>query len=136
MTRDQFIERVDDFYKLLDFCYERNLDSCDSVKDSDDFDDYINECLYDWIRYDSWQEVRNALDDIPEGYQFYDIEYGFDGLTNRDFPEYKQKVLDEADEKDIWSEEDEYDEPEIDFTDVDDNVDGEELLEQFVMLSA
>lgn len=113
MTRDEFLENVNDWYELRDFCDDVGCDYCEDVYDDEGRDDYINECLMDWARNDSWYELRDRLADIPTGYEFYRIDDCGDwrSLDDSDFDQYKQEVLEWMDDNEYWDEEedDEYD---------------------------
>ena len=145
MTREEFIEDICSFGDLREFCWDNRLSSMDYIKDADEIDEYIDELLYEFARTDGWQDIRRWLNDIDDSYDWYDTEDGIVGLTQWDFDEYKERVLQEGDGDEIWDdEEDGEDEAEpyswepkravinkwdyIAVTDVDDEVDADELL--------
>lgn len=108
MTRREFEEDVSYFGELLSFCWEYNIGEMDDVVSDDERDDEILEYIRD---YDgSWTNLRDYLADIPTGYDYYRrtgyIEYEY--LDDYDFERYKEAVLAEADERELFEpEEDE-----------------------------
>lgn len=108
MTRTEFIENVQSWYDLIDFCYGEGCNYCDDVYDDERKDDYFNDDLVEMARdADSWQDMLSNLNDIPEGYDYYiRDDYGdWRGASNDDFDEYKDDVLRWADNHDVWDEE-------------------------------
>lgn len=122
MTRNEFIEDVNNFYDLRDFCWGNDCYECDNVFDEEGRDDYVNEHLVDWARdADNWEDLQEQLNDIATGYDFYRInDYGeLEGLDDYDFESYKDDVLSWGDNHDIWDEdEEEEEEVEEDYSDV------------------
>lgn len=114
MTRNEFLENVTSFDDLKDFCYNEDCSLLEDVYDEEGRDDVINECLMDWARDDSWQDLYNRLDNIPTGYDWYRYDdYGdWCSLDDEDFEEYKNDVLEWADNNDIWDDDEEDDEEE------------------------
>lgn len=109
MTRNEFLEDVTTFGELKGFCFDVDCDLLDDVHDDGTRDDYINECLIDWAREDSWQDLWSRLDAIPTGYDWYcDAGYGeWYGLDDSDFDSYRNDVLGWADDNDVWDEDEE-----------------------------
>lgn len=114
MTRNEFLENVTSFYDLKDFCNDEDCNLLEDVYDEEGRDDFINDCLMDWARDDSWQDLYNRLDSIPTGYDWYRYDdYGdWCSLDDEDFEEYKNDVLEWADNNDIWDNDEEDDEEE------------------------
>ncbi len=116
MTRREFEEDVSYFGELLSFCWEYNIDVMDDVVSDDERDDEILEYIRD---YDgSWTNLRDYLADIPTGYDYYRrtgyIEY--ENLDDYDFERYKEEVLAEAVERELFEPEEDEEmqgEPEI-----------------------
>lgn len=115
MTRREFLEEVNDFSDLLDFCWEESLSTCEDVYSEGSLSELIDEEIKEKIQYNSWMEVRDFLNDIPEGYDFYSQDgYGdWRGLGSDDFEDYKLEVLREMDASGAW--EDEPEEEPIEF---------------------
>lgn len=128
MTRNEFLNDVITFGELKDFCYDYDCTMLEDVYDEEGRDDYINECLMDWARDDSWQELYSRLDGIPTGYDWYRYDdYGeWCGLDDGDFEEYKDDVLEWGDDNDIWDEDEEEDDTDIFAEEIDADMADEE----------
>ena len=114
MTRNEFVTDVTTFWELRDFCEENNMYTYfDEIYDSDYLDELLNDRLREGF-WDDWRTAKSDLDDIPEGYDYYR-----DGLTYDDFDDLKADVLSEADDLDLWDE----DEP-------DEEDDEEDVIDQ------
>lgn len=121
MTRQEFIDRVTDFYELVEFCNENGCDICEDLYDDDGLDECVEDDLRNAAGEDSWRNIRDWLGDIPTGYDWYCREGYFDYRgVDYDFDEYKENVLNWADDEDIWDDEDEEDEEDLDEEDDDD----------------
>lgn len=113
MTRDEFCE-LREWSDIIDFCREYNLSFCDYVYDSEAYDDEINEELERRAQEDSWYEVKDWLDSLDSGYDYY-IKDGwgdFEGASNGDFDRICEEILDYCDDEGLWDEEEEEEEPE------------------------
>lgn len=143
MTRQEFIEEVNDFYDLIEFCDEQDIDLCNRVYAQADYDAMINECLCDWAREGHWWDVLERLRNLPTGYDwYYDGDYGWEEAY---FPDFKNEVIDIMDRDDAWDEEevdeeDEDDEEEtaLGVTQVEEDIEPEVSAEAFfcVMMEA
>lgn len=113
MTRQEFIDEICDFGDLISFCYDEDLETCDEVYSADRLDEYIAEEVTDYLRNNYWFDLRDALYDIPSGYDYYIRTdwMEFSGADDDDFYEYKESVLDIMDDGDYWDEDDEEEEP-------------------------
>ena len=126
MTRDEFYEEVASWYDLINFCSDNGCeDFVSDIYDEDARDEYINDCLVDWARSDTWTELYSRLEDIPTGYEYYRNEYGdWEGLDDGDFDDIREEVAEWCDRNGIWDEEEE-DEP-------DEEDDEEDAVEEYV----
>lgn len=125
MTRNEFLEDVNDWESLIDFASEIECDVCDDLvlgenlsgRIADDLDDYA----YDY----DWTDIRRWLMDIRDGHDCYrrDGSFEYSVLDDEDFEGYKSDVINYADRYDYWDadedeeldeEDDEYDEDEDD----------------------
>lgn len=107
MTRQEFIDGICDFYDLKDWCDDNDCDVCEDIYSEDEFDDYVNNELYDRTRRnDGWQDVLTWLENVPTGYCFYDT-YNREGVdeSGYEFDECKARALDWGDDEEIWEEE-------------------------------
>lgn len=98
MTRNEFINDIDTWWDLIDFCREEDCDVCEDVISDDDLSDYIEEDIEN-AAHDgmSWQEIRDRLNDLDTSYDYYvnDGYMIYNGLDNDDdFEEFKSNVLD------------------------------------------
>lgn len=108
MTRREFVEGVDYWSELLDFCNEQGCSICEEIYDSGGRDDLINELLYDWVRSYGWQDIYNKLDNIPDyGDYFRYDDYGDWDCVDDEFDSYKSDVLAWMDNGGYWDEDDE-----------------------------
>lgn len=114
MTRNEFIDSVDRWHELVNFCYDEGCYICDDIYSEDTRDDFINEELVDLARdSDSWQDLLRNLQNVPDGYDYYERDdYGdWYGLNDyNDFDRYKNDVLEWMDERDAWDEDDDEEE--------------------------
>lgn len=134
MTRNEFIEDVNCWSDLIDFCCDYGCDYCSDVYDDEQKDDYFDEILIEMAENaSSWQELRESLNDIPTGYDYYiqDAYGDWSGADGGDFDEHKEDILYWADNCEIWDEEDadeEYeDERSCDVDDTDEDLTDEEF---------
>lgn len=108
MTRDEFIENVQGWYDLRNFCCDENLDICEDVYSEDEKDDFYNDNLVEMARNaGSYSDLIETLNDIPNGYDWYIRDYDYDEFNeadDRDFREYKERVIDQMDDDEAWDE--------------------------------
>lgn len=108
MTRQQFLEEINRWRKLIDFCYEEDCDFCDNIYDEDGKDSFYNNLLVDMASgANDWQDLFRQLSDIPEGYDYYILDnYSGDMriADYDDFQEIKDQVLEWGDDREIWVE--------------------------------
>ena len=104
MTRNEFIETVEDFGDLKSFCDENNIDTCDYVMDEEYYGDVIMGRIQERGYFDTWQEVYRFLHELPDGANYYiENDYGeFSEATEEDFEDYKQEVLEYMDRHGEW----------------------------------
>lgn len=128
MTRDEFLE-INDWGELVDFCYENNIYTCDDIYDDEQKDNYIEEHLGEWASDYKWRDLLKLLDEIPDSADWYIIDdYGeISEATDEDFEYYKERTLEEADDKDLFDEDDEpYEEESIEDYTLDEETEEEE----------
>ena len=109
MTRAEFFENVTTWWDLKNFCSDEQCDICDDIYDEEDRDYYINDCLMDWARNDSWTELLARLENIPTGYEYYryDDYNEWEGLDDVDFDELRDEVAEWMDENGHWEDDEE-----------------------------
>lgn len=124
MTKREFIDDINDFYDLIDFCNQHGCYECEDIVDDDEYDDMVDDDLHESAGDDSWRQIRDWLADLPTGYDFYLRRGMFDFVgIDYEFEEYKSRVLDWADSEGVW---DDDEEEEDDEEDDDDDLDFEE----------
>ena len=104
MTRRDFLSDLDTWWELLGFCSDESCPVCYNVYCDDDRDEFLNSELTDMARDNNWYELRDILNDLPTGYEYYRRDdYGdWYGLDSGDFEDYKSDVLAWGDDHDIW----------------------------------
>ena len=108
MTRAEFFDNVTTWSELKDFCYDERCDILEDIYDEDGRDSYINDCLMDWARNDTWPELLARLEDIPTGYEAYRYNYGeWEGLDGADFRAIRDEVAEWVDEYSVWDDDEE-----------------------------
>lgn len=119
MTRAEFIENVTTWDELLDFCNRNDISVCEDVMSDSEKDEWIEDNLYDYVSHNSWQIVRDMLNEISDGYDYYLHNGGLEFTVlddYADFDAYKEDVLNDGDIYEIWDE-DQDDEELYDYTD-------------------
>ncbi len=113
MTRAEFDETIADFADLKDFCFQQDCDLMDNVYCEGDMDDYINEELRYARDYGPWWDLRDILNDIETGYNWYlhDGGLNFEPIDDR-FELYFDDVLRWAEDNDVFDPEEEPEEEE------------------------
>lgn len=114
MTRREFLEDVTDFYDLRDFCWRND---CYVMDDYDVIDDeQKDDRIHEWLREtdEDWSTIRDILDDVPTGYDFYRCDgwVTFYPCDDSDFDDVKSEVLEWADDNDVFEDSDEEDDDE------------------------
>lgn len=102
MTRDEFIEQVNETYELVRFCYDNSLDDLvENIYDEDTFNDCIDEDISDWR--DGWQDLYKFLDELPTSSEtdyYYRNYYGdWCEFTCSDEENLKDDILARCDEE-------------------------------------
>lgn len=111
MTRQEFIDNVTSWAELIEFCNDEGLDNCNNVYDDESYNDKIDEELVRRAEDELWQDVREWLDNLPDGYDYYIIDAYGDWSGVDEFDLYRDEVIEYMDDCGSWDE-DEYDEEE------------------------
>lgn len=115
MNRQEFIDTVTTWGELVSFCTDEGIDFCDDIYSDDDLDSYIDAHLNELCDDECWQDVRDILYDIPQGYDYYQrVEYTymeFTGLSDEDdeFRVRKDDILEYMDTNGLWDDTDDED---------------------------
>lgn len=108
MTRQQFLEEIEEWGELIDFCYEEGCDLCDNIYDEDGKDNFYNDLLVDMASdADNWQDLSRRLSYIPEDDDYYILDEFYGDMRTADyddFQEIKNQVLEWGDYREIWDE--------------------------------
>lgn len=117
MTRQEFIDDVNSFWDLIEFCRDEGLDICDDVMAGVDLDEYIMRAIRQ--DFDTWQGIRDFLSDIPTDGEYYAID-GYGDITCVDdmFDDYKADVVRAMDQCGAWDEEEDPFDEEENWTDL------------------
>lgn len=111
MTRQEFIDNIDFWYELIDFCDEEGCDICEYIVDADDLEDRIRDDFSNYGSEYPWTDIRYWLNNIVEGHNYYvcNGSFEYEYLDAEDFERYKNDVLSWMDNNDRWDEEDDDD---------------------------
>lgn len=120
MTRTEFKENITSWGDLIGYCDNMGWDFMSNVYSEGSMDDFVDEKICDLIKHVNWREVREYLDDLSDGYDYYILteDDGFEGADDYDFDRYKLDILEYGDEQGVW-EADEEDETEEDIEEED-----------------
>ena len=141
MTRQEFIDNCNDWLELIAFCRDYDIYACEGVYADVDLDEYIDEWLAEHHYEYYWRDIRDRLYDIPTGYDFYYVnsDYGIseiNGLDNYDFADYKDDVIREMDDRELWDEDEDEEEPLVDTSPTDTTPVADEPISMDELLSA
>ena len=131
MTREEFLDNVNDWDELLDFCYDNDIYTCEDIHTDAQKDEYIENNLVEWARTSTWKELYNILDDIPDESNWYVInDYGeIWEATDDDFEDYKQRTLEKCDDDELFDEVKPYEEDDIEDYTLDEEEEEDEEIE-------
>lgn len=120
MTRQEFIDEVNDWQELIDFCNREGIDYCDDVYDFGSYSSKIEDEIQERLAWDGWEAIRDWLYDLPCGCEYYvNSDNGWFEADNSYFEDTKQDVLNFMDDDDRWDEDEEEEQTE-EFVDNDD----------------
>ena len=127
MRRQDFINNVNTWSQLLDFCYDEDCDICSDIYSEEERDDSVDNYLVELARNHTWQELLDILEDIPtgEGYYYKDDWGGWREADDGLFEDRKQDIIEWMDDGCYW--EDEEDEEISDEIDTEFSEDEEDL---------
>lgn len=114
MTRQEFIENVTTAYDLVEFCYEEDLNQCDSWISGDYLDGKICEVINDMTHNETWDRIRDYLNSIEEGYDYYDAD-DFRAIDDDDVENIREQILDFFEFDDGEDEDAEFEDEETDY---------------------
>jgi len=126
MTRQEFIDTDWTWWDLYEWCNDQpRCDVFENIYSQEGYDDAINEDVSD--NGDNWQNIRDWLYNLPDGYDFYRYDdWGeWHGLDDSDLDDVVTEALTWGDENDVWD-----DEEDGEGSDEDNDPFEEELLEE------
>ena len=108
MTRQEFVNSIDFWYELIDFCRDMECDVCEEIINGDDLEERIREDFNDYGSEYPWTDIRGWLNDIVEGHDYYvrNGSFEYEYLCDSDFDDYKDSVIEWMDRNGLWDDED------------------------------
>ena len=97
MTRSYFEENVITAYDLYQFCYDYDLDYCSHWVSDDDLDGAVCSAICDMTSHDAWDTIRDFLNGIEEGYDYYDRDNSFSGISDDEVSDIIDDILENFD---------------------------------------
>lgn len=131
MTRAEFIDNIEDFYDLKEFCEENGMDDIlDDIYSIESVDDLFN-CRLREGHWTDWRDARSDLADFEDGYDWYREDgYGnLEPLRDGDFDDIKDEVLECGDREGVWDEEEDEEDEEVEIDPVFGNLPDVDLSE-------
>lgn len=121
MTREQFENDVTCVSELIEFCNDHDLDYCSEWVYCDDYDQWVCEDINDSTGSDSWEDIRDWLNDLPTGYDFYIRNgrldyYGMDEMSD-EFYSQRESIADQLESDGFFDYEGDEDDEDEDYDD-------------------
>ena len=112
MRREEFINDIVDWGDLVNFCCEQGYDNyVENIYGDYALDDALDEFFSDMISERRWYDVKEAMDDIPQGYDWYYFDYSdCYPVDDYELNETKDRLLEELDEDGFFDDEDDEEE--------------------------
>lgn len=131
MTRQEFIENCNDVWELKNFAYEQGLYALEDLEDVYDVDDIggiLDSAIPEYLQYNSWGDLREALNEIynMDGYVKWNGGLSFDEFDENDIQELKDRIIEEMDDDCAWDDEEDEVEDTEEFEEVEEVEDVEE----------
>ena len=108
MTQSEWWNTIDDFNDLISWCRDNEMfeEEVENIIGDDSYDEYVNEDISNY--YYGWRDLRDALDGLPYGYDWYRVDGMFDyvGLDDSDFEDIKQDICDRLEDRGYFVEDD------------------------------
>ncbi len=112
MTQSEWWNTINDFNDLISWCRDNEMfeDEVENIISDDSYDEYVNEDISNY--YYGWRDLRDALDDLPYGYDWYRVDGMFDyvALDDSDFEDIKQDICDRLEDRGYFVAEEDEDE--------------------------
>ncbi len=112
MTKTYFIEEINYWWELIDFCNEYGCSICGNVYDEETVDDFIKEDIDYLFGSEPWENIGSQLSQFYSGSEYYRRDGALDyvALDDYDFAYNKDDVLEWAEEEGVFEEEGEAEE--------------------------
>ena len=124
MTKGEFLAMILDFDDLYAWCYDNGYEHIiENVFTECDMNEFINDDITEYLRWDGWRAVYNNLYDMPdEGCEYY-VRIGdglndWEPLTEDDFSDYLSRLCDELEDDEFFENETEAEDEDEDDGDV------------------
>lgn len=136
MTRQEFIDEVTSWEALIDFCDDNGFSFCEDVYSEECYDETIHDKMEDKAYEDTWQELRDWLSGLPEGYDYYiQDSYGnWSEADDDDFDSIKDNVIEYMDDEHLWDDNEETEEEAEEYIDPEDEIPVEDENVSFAEL--
>lgn len=110
MTRQEFLDSIESFSDLISFCNENDgyQEYTQNIYCNEDYDMEICRRISEYSDNDRWEDIRNWLDSLPCGcdYYEYDDDWGeWTGLEHEDLHERVHELAQELDEDGFFDDE-------------------------------
>lgn len=127
MTRQEFWDNAIDMDKLMEICYEADLDWIrERYLDEEQYDQWAADVITEEIRYNGWQDAVRLGYDLPTGYYWYETGDGLEawGIGDYEFEDIRREVEEALIDND-W-----FDPEEEEETEVEEEPEPEEVIEE------
>lgn len=93
MTITEFRDDITEWWELIDFCNDHEIDDLEDIVDSDTMDEIIDRDIRNSDL--GWRSIRDYLGDINPNYDFYCHVnmFDFEPLDRSDFEYYKEDII-------------------------------------------
>lgn len=98
MTRQEFLDEITDWGDLLNWCSDHRCYICENIYDDEQRDYYIDDQLVDMARINSWQDLRDELNNLDTNNYYWSNEDGDWRGVDDEFDDYRDDVLNWAEE--------------------------------------
>ena len=110
MTRQEFLDSIESFSDLINFCNENDIYQAytQNIYDNEDYDMEICRRISEYSNNDSWEEIRDWLDNLPCGCDYYEFDDDWcewKGLEDEDLHERVHELAQELDEDGFFDDE-------------------------------
>ena len=110
MTRQEFLDSIESFSDLINFCNENDGYQAytQNIYDNEDYDMEICRRISEYSNENRWEEIRDWLDNLPYGCDYYEYDDDWSewkGLEDEDLHERVHELAQELDEDGFFDDE-------------------------------